>query len=98
MTNARQYSVRVKVNKKRRPRGIAARVIGAKNMIGDSRPVMTSEDFGYMPGLGACILVGNGAEGIGGCSLHNPRYDLNDDILLIGAGFRVELVQPCLAV
>ena len=42
---------------------------------------------------GAYVLLGNGAEGVGGCSLHNPNYDFNDEILSIGADFWVELVQ-----
>ena len=74
---------------------VAARVAGADAVIGDSRPVMTSEDFGYMLQArpGAYVLLGNGAEGVGGCSLHNPNYDFNDEILAIGADFWVELVQ-----
>ena len=74
---------------------VAARVVGAGEVVGDSRPVMTSEDFGYMLQArpGAYVLIGNGAEGVGGCSLHNPNYDFNDDILAIGADFWVELVQ-----
>ncbi len=74
---------------------VARRVVGAENVIGDSRPVMTSEDFGYMLQArpGAYLLLGNGEEGIGGCSLHNPDYDFNDDILSIGADFWVELIE-----
>jgi hippurate hydrolase len=42
-------------------------------------------------------LLGNGKEGIGGCSLHNPAYDFNDEILCIGADFWVKLVETQLA-
>jgi amidohydrolase len=78
---------------------VAASVVGAENVVGDSRPAMTSEDFGYMLQArpGAYLLLGNGVEGIGGCSLHNPHYDFNDDILCVGADFWVELVQSQLA-
>lgn len=74
---------------------VASRVVGSKNVIGDSRPVMTSEDFGYMLQVrpGAYLLLGNGEDGVGGCSLHNPSYDFNDDILSIGADFWVALVE-----
>ena len=74
---------------------VASSVVGQENVIGDSRPVMASEDFGYMLQArpGAYVLLGNGVEGIGGCSLHNPAYDFNDDILSIGADFWVTLVQ-----
>lgn len=78
---------------------VASTVVGADNVVGDSRPVMASEDFGYMLQArpGAYLLLGNGVEGIGGCSLHNPAYDFNDDILCIGADFWVTLVESQLA-
>jgi hippurate hydrolase len=79
--------------------GVAESVVGAERVVGDSRPVMTSEDFGYMLQTkpGAYVLLGNGEQGTGGCSLHNPGYDFNDEILGIGADFWVELVQSQLA-
>jgi amidohydrolase len=78
---------------------VASAVVGAENVVGDSRPAMTSEDFGYMLQArpGAYLLLGNGVEGIGGCSLHNPAYDFNDEILCIGADFWVTLVESQLA-
>jgi hippurate hydrolase len=74
---------------------VARYVVGAENIVGDSRPVMTSEDFGYMLQArpGAYLLLGNGEEGVGGCSLHNPNYDFNDDILNIGADFWIALIE-----
>ncbi len=74
---------------------IAGIIVGADNVVGNSRPVMASEDFGYMLQArpGAYLLLGNGEEGVGGCSLHNPAYDFSDDILSIGADFWVTLVQ-----
>ena len=79
---------------------VARNVVGKENVLGDSRPVMTSEDFGYMllARPGAYLLLGNGVEGIGGCSLHNPAYDFNDAILSTGADFWVNLVETQLAV
>ncbi len=73
----------------------AVSIVGADRVVGDSRPVMTSEDFGYMLQArpGAYVLLGNGVDGVGGCSLHNPCYDFNDAILTTGADFWVELVQ-----
>ena len=78
---------------------VASAIVGADNVVGDSRPVMTSEDFCYMLQArpGAYILLGNGVEGNGGCSLHNPAYDFNDEILCIGADFWVMLVETQLA-
>ena len=79
--------------------GVATAVVGADKVVGNSRPAMTSEDFGYMLQArpGAYLLLGNGVEGIGGCSLHNPCYDFNDEILCIGADFWVTLVETQLA-
>jgi len=73
---------------------VASIVVGAENVVEDSRPIMGSEDFGYMLQArpGAYLLLGNGEDGVGGCSLHNPAYDFNDDILSIGADFWVTLV------
>ena len=73
---------------------VASIVVGAENVVEDSRPIMGSEDFGYMLQArpGAYLLLGNGEDGVGGCSLHNPVYDFNDDILSIGADFWVTLV------
>ena len=74
---------------------VAGSVVGADRVLGDSKAVMTSEDFGYMllEKPGAYLLLGNGRDGVGGCSLHNPRYDFNDDILCTGADFWVALVE-----
>jgi len=74
---------------------IAQSIVGEDAVIGDSSCVMTSEDFGWMlqKKKGAYILLGNGKEGIGGCSLHNPKYDFNDEILTVGANFWVQLVK-----
>ncbi len=52
-------------------------------------PAMTgSEDFAVMlehcPG--SYLLIGNG-EGEGGCMVHNPGYDFNDDNLAVGAAY-----------
>ena len=78
----------------------ARTVVGTDNVIGDSRPIMASEDFGYMLQArpGAYLLLGNGEGGVGGCSLHNPSYDFNDEILTLGADFWVALVESELTV
>ncbi len=78
---------------------VARTVVGVEKVIGDSRPIMASEDFGYMLQArpGAYLLLGNGEGGTGGCSLHNPSYDFNDAILTVGADFWVTLVESQLA-
>ncbi|MFJ4346549.1 M20 aminoacylase family protein [Pseudomonas sp. NPDC089401] len=77
----------------------------ARDLLGDARvdaqfrPVMGSEDFAYMleqvPGCYA--YIGNGTGSRGGCMVHNPGYDFNDQILAVGASFWVRLVQGWLA-
>ena len=44
---------------------------------------------------GAMMWIGNGP-GEGGCMLHNPGYDFNDEILTLGASYWVKLTQRCL--
>jgi hippurate hydrolase len=59
---------------------------------------MGSEDFAWMlqKKPGCYIWIGNGgAEG--GCLLHNPHYDFNDEILPIGASYWATLVEQQLA-
>jgi hippurate hydrolase len=45
---------------------------------------------------GAFMFVGNGS-GEGGCFLHNPGYDFNDELLSVGASYWVKLVETLLA-
>jgi hippurate hydrolase len=47
---------------------------------------------------GSYIWIGNGeAEQKGGCSVHNPKYDFNDDILTVGASYWASLVHDVLS-
>ena len=81
---------------------IAARaaqaVVGHEQVNTEVEPVTGSEDFGYMleakPGCYA--FIGNGP-GSGGCLLHSPTFDFNDDIIPIGASYWVRLVEQVLA-
>ena len=58
---------------------------------------MGAEDFAFMLQVkpGCYIWIGNGS-GEGGCMLHNPGYDFNDEILPLGASYWVKLVERCL--
>lgn len=70
---------------------------GPDALIEDLRPLMASEDFAYMLERcpGSYLSIGNG-EGAGGCSLHHPEYDFNDDCLAIGANYWVLLAERIL--
>lgn len=72
----------------------AAAVAGEANVNGETDPVMVSEDFAYLleASTGCFMLIGNGA-GEGGCMIHNPGYDFNDDILTLGATYWARLAQ-----
>ncbi|CAI5997787.1 unnamed protein product [Closterium sp. NIES-65] len=68
----------------------AARAVVGEALVDlDSRaPSMGAEDFGYiLERVPGCYLwIGNGPTE-GGCMLHNPLYDFNDDILALGASY-----------
>lgn len=79
--------------------GIAASamraVVGAANVTTDGAATMGSEDFAFMLEAkpGAYVFLGNGS----GPSLHNARYDFNDEILPVGASYWATLVEQNLA-
>ncbi|MEM7226985.1 MAG: M20 aminoacylase family protein [Pseudomonadota bacterium] len=86
-----------------RETGIAADaaelVVGAERVDRDATPVMGSEDFAYMLQAkpGCYIFLGNGNEsGPSSCTLHNPYYDFNDEILVVGASYWARLVESVL--
>ncbi|CAB3774081.1 amidohydrolase [Burkholderia sp. MSh2] len=73
---------------------VARNWLDADGLVGDMNPITNSEDFAYVLERcpGCYLLIGNG-EGKGGCMVHNPGYDFNDDILTIGASYWVRLVE-----
>jgi amidohydrolase len=74
---------------------VARSVVGIANVSEQFEPPMSSEDFAFMlqEKPGCYVFLGNDGDGPGGCGLHNPQYDFNDDILTIGADFWVRLVE-----
>jgi len=77
---------------------ICAGLVGPENVERNPPLIMASEDFSFMlekvPG---CYLnIGNGLEE-GGCEVHNPAYDFNDQALPLGAAFFVRAVEAKLA-
>jgi len=76
---------------------VAAEVLGSERVLTDILPSMGAEDFAYMLNEkpGCYVWLGNGP-GTGGCTLHNPHYDFNDEILLPGISYWVRLVQRAL--
>ena len=78
-------------------RRAAGAVFGETQVRRDDIPSMAAEDFAYMLQVkpGCYVWLGNGP-GTGGCSLHNPHYDFNDEILPLGISYWVRLVETAL--
>ena len=76
----------------------AARVVGPALVRRDELPSMGAEDFAFMLQVkpGCYVWLGNGP-GSGGCTLHNPHYDFNDDVLPLGVSYWVSVVETALA-
>ncbi|QLE79376.1 amidohydrolase [Francisella sp. Scap27] len=74
---------------------VATSLVGNDNVDSFSHPSMGSEDFAFMleKRPGAYIWIGNGVTKDGASGLHNPFYDFNDNILVLGANYWVNLVQ-----
>ena len=73
----------------------AIEVAGEARVDSDCPTCGGSEDFAQMlqKKPGCYMLLGNGVEGPCANSLHNPHYDLNEDILGIGCDYWVALVK-----
>lgn len=86
-------------------REVLAGIVGAEQVL-VQEPTMGAEDFAYMlqarPGCYLFIANGEGAHreighGGGPCTLHNPSYDFNDDLIPLGATFWVRLAEQWLS-
>ena len=90
-------------------RGVMRDVVGAENTL-EFEPTMGAEDFSYflLEKPGAYFVIGNGdgahreaysdhVHGLGPCTLHNPNYDFNDELIPLGATLWVRLAEQWLA-
>ena len=77
---------------------VANALVGPDRVTTSARPSMGAEDFAYFLQRkpGSYVWIGNGP-GEGGCTLHNPQYDFNDEIIPVGVAYWVELVRAILA-
>ena len=78
---------------------VGERLFGKGNVITEHEPTMGGEDFSYMLQArpGAYIFLGQGGAQ-GGCFLHNARYDFNDEVIPLGAGYLAALVEEALPI
>jgi amidohydrolase len=74
-------------------------LVGTEHVDTNWTPLMAGEDFAFMllEKPGCYIIAGNG-DGTGGCSVHNPNYDFNDQLIPYGAAYWVRLVEASLPV
>jgi hippurate hydrolase len=89
-------------------RRVMASIVGDANAV-PQEPTMGAEDFAYMlqakPGAYCFIANGDGAHragyaggghDAGPCTLHNPHYDFNDELIPLGATYWVRLAEAWL--
>jgi hippurate hydrolase len=74
---------------------VAQSLVGAEQLVRDLEPSMGAEDFSFMLQAkpGAYLRLGQGGPDGTGCSLHNSRYDFNDEVLPLGAALHASLVE-----
>jgi hippurate hydrolase len=85
------------------PAAVALAASAAASLVGDAavdanaEPVLASEDFAVMleKRPGCYVFLGNGG-GAGGCAIHDPSYDFNDEILTLGSSYWVRLAETAL--
>jgi hippurate hydrolase len=78
-------------------RQVVAELFGEDKLRKNELPSMAAEDFAFMlqKKPGCYVWLGNGP-GTGGCSLHNPHYDFNDEVLPSGISYWVKLAEAAL--
>ena len=85
---------------------VIASVVGADRLRYPVEPTLGAEDFSFMlmQRPGSYFFLGNGdgehreaGHGTGPCTLHNPSYDFNDELIPLGATIWVALVKAFLA-
>ncbi len=79
-------------------RSVATELVGTERVTPQGPPLTGSEDFAFMLERvpGSYVLIGNGTDsgpGAGGCMVHNPGYDFNDDNVATGSAYWVLLAE-----
>lgn len=78
---------------------VAESLVGVDNVERQMEPSMGAEDFSFMLQVkpGAYLRIGQGVSGgVGSVSLHNSRYDFNDDVLPLGAALHASLAEQAM--
>jgi hippurate hydrolase len=76
-------------------RNVLRSMVGERN-VREFEPTMGSEDFGFylLEKPGCYFVIGNGD---GSATLHNPGYDFNDELIVLGGSMWVRLAEAWLA-
>jgi amidohydrolase len=69
----------------------ATHIVGTNKVVIDTKPSMGAEDFAFMLQKIPCVYVWLGAGN--GANLHHPTYNFNDEILITGAKYFIEIVK-----
>ncbi|MBB3212349.1 hippurate hydrolase [Herbaspirillum sp. Sphag1AN] len=79
-------------------RKVLTEMVGVNHVIPMPTGLLGSEDFSWMLEQvpGCYVLIGNGVGKHGGCMIHNPGYDFNDEALVYGASYWGHLAQAFL--
>lgn len=79
-------------------RQVALELVGPEKTVLHGPAITASEDFSFMLEKvpGCYLIIGNG-DGAGGCAVHNPGYDFNDNNLVVGAAYWARLTERFLA-
>lgn len=73
---------------------VAEELVGRDHVARALAPSMGAEDFAFMLQVRPGCFVRLGQGGVdGGCWLHNSRYDFNDAVIPLGAGFLAALAE-----
>lgn len=73
---------------------VAEELVGRDRVVRNMQPSMGAEDFAFMlqERPGCYMRLGQGGVD-GGCWLHNSRYDFNDAVIPLGAGYLAALAE-----
>ncbi|MBK9244465.1 MAG: amidohydrolase [Burkholderiales bacterium] len=73
---------------------VAEELVGRDRVVRSMQPSMGAEDFAFMlqEKPGCYMRLGQGGAD-GGCWLHNSRYDFNDAVIPLGAGYLAALAE-----
>ena len=75
-------------------RSVALELLGPRRVTRQGPALTTSEDFAFMLEAvpGSYLMIGNG-DGGGLCPVHDPKYDFNDDNIVVGGAYWTRLAE-----